>query len=110
MIVASLDMVLLMASRTSFMSAFTRLFPIDVRAVFFAIFFFLPIELKSFSESMGITDTDTKRLSITAQLTAMAMSLKSCPASSCTKTTGRKTATVVSVDASTAPHTSRAPS
>ncbi len=57
----------------------------------------------------GITVMETARLSRTAKLMAMAMSLKSCPASSSTKITGRKTATVVSVLASTAPQTSRAP-
>ncbi len=65
---------------------------------------------KSLAASMGITDTDTNSDNVTEQVTAMAMSLKSCPASSWVKTTGRNTATVVSVEASTAPQTSRAPS
>ena len=41
---------------------------------------------------------------------AMAMSLNSCPASSWMNMTGTKTATVVAVEARTAPHTSDAPS
>ena len=45
-----------------------------------------------------------------AQVTAMAMSLKSWPASSSTKITGRKTATVVRVEARIAPQTSMVPS
>jgi len=57
-----------------------------------------------------MTDTETKRLKATAEVTAMAMSLKSCPASSFIKTTGRKTAMVVNVDARIAPQTSRVPS
>ena len=69
-----------------------------------------PINLKSCFENMGITDTETKRLKVTAEVTAMAISLKSCPASSCIKTTGRNTAMVVKVDARIAPQTSRAPS
>ena len=38
---------------------------------------------------------ETTKLRTTAKLMAMAMSLNSCPASSSTKITGRKTATVV---------------
>ena len=60
-------------------------------------------------ENIGITDTETKRLKATAQVTAMAMSRNSWPASSSIKTTGRKTAMVVRVEARMAPQTSRAP-
>ena len=42
----------------------------------------------------------------TAALIAIAMSRKSCPASSLTNTMGRNTASVVRVDATSAPHTS----
>jgi len=68
------------------------------------------VMVKSCLPSMGMTDTDTNSDRLTAQVTAMAMSLKSCPASSWMKTTGRNTATVVRVEASTAPQTSLVPS
>jgi hypothetical protein len=58
----------------------------------------------------GITDTDTSRLSRMAKVMAMAISLNNWPASSWIKITGKNTATVVAVEASTAPHTSLAPS
>ena len=59
---------------------------------------------------LGMTDTATIRLSTTEQETGMAISRKSWPASSSINTIGRKIATVVSVLASSAPHTSEAPS
>jgi hypothetical protein len=65
---------------------------------------------KILADSVGITVIETNRLKTTALLMAMAMSRNSCPASSCTKTMGRNTATVVSVLARTAPQTSTAPS
>jgi N-carbamoyl-L-amino-acid hydrolase len=58
----------------------------------------------------GITVTETMRLSDTAATMASAMSRKSCPASSSIRRIGRNTTTVVSVAATTAPKTSRAPS
>ncbi len=61
------------------------------------------------AESEGITVIDTARLRATAQLTATAISLNSCPASSRTKITGRNTAIVVSVLATRAPKTSTTP-
>ncbi len=61
-------------------------------------------------DSIGTTATDTTRLIITAVVTAIAMSRNIMPTSICRNTTGKNTATVVSVDASTAPHTSRVPS
>ncbi len=68
------------------------------------------VEPRILADRLGITVIATIRLSPTAQLIARAMSRNSCPASSRTKSTGRKTAIVVSVEASTAPQTSRAPS
>ncbi len=59
---------------------------------------------------LGMALTDTTRLSMMAKVMAMAMSLKSWPASSSMKMTGKNTATVVTVEAKTAPQTSRAPS
>lgn len=59
---------------------------------------------------MGMTNTDTNSDRKIAQVTAMAMSLNSCPASCSMNTTGRNTATVVRVEANTAPQTSLAPS
>ncbi len=44
------------------------------------------------------------------EVMAMAMSRNNCPASSWIKTTGKKTAIVVAVEARTAPHTSFVPS
>ena len=61
-------------------------------------------------DRLGMTETATIRLSTTEQETAMAMSRKSWPASSSTKTIGRKMATVVRVLARSAPQTSEAPS
>ncbi len=52
----------------------------------------------------------TIRLRPTPHEIARAMSRNSCPASSRTNSTGTKTAMVVSVEASTAPQTSLAPS
>ncbi len=60
--------------------------------------------------NIGMTETETRRLRDTAETTAMAMSLNSCPASSSRNTTGRNTAMVVNVEARTAPHTSLVPS
>ncbi len=68
---------------------------------------FLLDSLKRTLENMGMTVTETSRLRMTAQVTAMAMSLNSWPASSFMNTTGRNTATVVSVEARMAPQTSR---
>ena len=52
---------------------------------------------------------ETIRLNATAKLIASAMSPNSCPTSSFMNTTGRNTAIVVAVLASTAPQTSRVP-
>jgi hypothetical protein len=60
--------------------------------------------------AVGISVTETSSDRPTEQLMARAMSRKSCPASSSTNSTGRKTASVVAVEATTAPHTSRVPS
>jgi hypothetical protein len=60
--------------------------------------------------AVGMTASDTTRLSVTAATIASAMSRNSCPASSSTSRIGRNTTTVVSVAARTAPNTSRAPS
>ena len=62
------------------------------------------------ADSVGITVVATASDKPTAQQMATGMSVKSCPASSSTKTTGRKTAIVVRVLARTAPQTSRVPS
>ncbi len=56
---------------------------------------------------MSVTETMSERP--TEQLIASAMSRKSWPASSSTNRTGRKTASVVNVEARTAPQTSCAP-
>ena len=65
---------------------------------------------KILEDKEGMTVMDTDRLKTTALEMAMAMSLNSWPASSCTNTMGRNTATVVRVLASTAPQTSTVPS
>ena len=65
--------------------------------------------LSSTEAATGTTSTETISDRTTAALIANAMSPKSWPASSFTKSTGRNTATVVSVLASTAPQTSPAP-
>ena len=57
-----------------------------------------------------MTEIETKRLIRMAKVIAIAISRNSCPASSCIKITGRKTATVVAVDARMAPQTSVVPS
>ena len=62
------------------------------------------------AESVGMTVTDTSNDNVTAATIASEMSAKSCPASSSTSRIGMNTATVVKVDASTAPKTSRPPS
>jgi len=61
---------------------------------------------------MGMTRTDTTRLKEMEAVMAMAMSRKSWPASSCMNTTGKENGDGGQglVEASTAPHTSRAPS
>ena len=64
---------------------------------------------KRMAARLGTTVMATNRLRLTAQHTVMAMSASSWPSSSWTKVTGRNTATVVSVLASAAPQTSRAP-
>ena len=68
------------------------------------------LRLRIWLARLGMTLTATMRLSTTEQETAIAISRNSCPASSSTKTIGRKIATVVSVLANMAPQTSRAPS
>jgi hypothetical protein len=68
-----------------------------------------PPALRMRAVAGGITVTDTRSERPTEQLIASAMSRKSCPACSCTKRMGRKTARVVSVEATTAPHTSCVP-
>ena len=60
--------------------------------------------------SMGIRVTDTISDRPTEQLMASAMSRNSWPASSSMNRMGMNTASVVSVDDTTAPHTSRVPS
>ena len=56
-----------------------------------------------------MTVIETTSDNTTAALMASAMSRNSWPASSCTNTIGRNTATVVSVEATTAPQTSCVP-
>ena len=53
---------------------------------------------------------ETIRLKKMEDVMAMAISRNNCPASSWIKMTGKKTATVVAVEARTAPHTSFVPS
>ena len=74
--------------------------------LFSSIFSFFLFLLKNIFASTGITAIAVTRLKPTAALTAMAISPKSCPASSFINTTGKNTAIVVKVEASTAPHTS----
>ncbi len=81
--------------------------PHKLKKVFPSCFFAI---CKIFDEKVGITVIAMIRLKTTDTLIAIAMSLKSCPACSCTNITGRNTAAVVSVLASTAPQTSVAPS
>ena len=59
---------------------------------------------------VGITEMETNKEKETAAVAAMAMSLMSCPASSSRKMIGKKTATVVSAEAISAPQTSLVPS
>ena len=53
---------------------------------------------------------ETNKENVIAAVTAIAISLKSCPASDSKKMTGKKTAIVVKADATNAPHTSTVPS
>jgi len=59
--------------------------------------------------NMGIRVTATTREASRLRVTVMAMSPKSAPAIPSTKMMGRKTATVVRVEAATAPPTSVVP-
>ena len=59
--------------------------------------------------SMGTSVSDTTREARREKVTVRAMSLKSCPAIPSTKTMGKNTATVVNVEAVTAPATSVVP-
>ena len=59
--------------------------------------------------SMGTSVRDTMSEARSENVTVRAMSLNSCPAMPSTKTMGKKTATVVRVEAVTAPATSVVP-
>ncbi|MFT5134701.1 MAG: hypothetical protein ACI9SC_003182, partial [Gammaproteobacteria bacterium] len=60
-------------------------------------------------EKVGITISATKNDRQIAAVIVMARSENNCPASPCRKTMGKKIATVVAVEANSAPDTCRAP-
>ena len=65
--------------------------------------------LPAIEDNIGISVSDTTREIISAIETVSAWSLNNWPATPCTNTSGKNTATVVSVDATTAMLTSRVP-
>ena len=65
--------------------------------------------LPAIEDSIGISVSDTTSEIISAMETVSAWSLNNWPATPCTNTSGKNTATVVSVDATTAMLTSFAP-
>ena len=69
-----------------------------------------PFADRYFEDADGMTVMETRRLSITETLIAMAMSRNSCPVCSSMNIMGMNTAAVVRVLASTAPQTSVVPS
>ena len=69
-----------------------------------------PFVERYFEDADGMTVMETRRLSMTETLIAMAMSRNSCPVCSSMNMIGMNTAAVVRVLASTAPQTSVVPS